>query len=129
MLRLFDLTAACTGASEKTLRNAGIPFEVVHLHPGSHAGYYPGAEPIALKLLFSPDTGRLLGAQAVGRDGVDKRIDVLATATKGGDDGGRSGGAGAGLCPAVRLGEGPGEPGWHGRRERRGRTGEGGAVA
>jgi NADPH-dependent 2,4-dienoyl-CoA reductase/sulfur reductase-like enzyme/rhodanese-related sulfurtransferase len=84
VLRLFDLTAACTGASEKTLRKAGIPFEAVHLHPASHAGYYPGAEPIALKLLFSPDTGRLLGAQAVGRDGVDKRIDVLATALKAG---------------------------------------------
>jgi NADPH-dependent 2,4-dienoyl-CoA reductase/sulfur reductase-like enzyme/rhodanese-related sulfurtransferase len=84
ILRLFSLTAACTGANEKTLRRAGIPFQVLHLHPGSHAGYYPGAEPIALKILFAPDTGRLLGAQAVGHDGVDKRIDVLATALKGG---------------------------------------------
>jgi NADPH-dependent 2,4-dienoyl-CoA reductase/sulfur reductase-like enzyme/rhodanese-related sulfurtransferase len=84
ILRLFDLTAACTGASEKTLRSAGIPFEAVHLHPSSHAGYYPGASPIALKLLFAPDTGRLLGAQAVGHQGVDKRIDVLATALQAG---------------------------------------------
>jgi rhodanese-related sulfurtransferase len=83
-LRLFGLTAACTGASEKSLRRAGIPYEAVHLHPGSHAGYYPGAQPIALKLLFAPDSGRLLGAQAVGSDGVDKRIDVLATALKAG---------------------------------------------
>lgn len=84
VLRLFHLTAGCTGASEKTLRKAGIAYQALHLHPNSHAGYYPGAEPIALKVLFAPDTGRLLGAQAVGRDGVDKRIDVLATALKGG---------------------------------------------
>lgn len=84
ILRLFSLTAACTGANEKNLQKAGIPFQALHLHPGSHAGYYPGAEPVALKILFSPETGKLLGAQAVGRDGVDKRIDVLATALKAG---------------------------------------------
>jgi len=83
ILRLFNLTAGCTGASEKTLRRLGIAHRAIHLHPNSHAGYYPGAEPIALKILFSPDSGKLLGAQAVGRDGVDKRIDVLATALKG----------------------------------------------
>ncbi|HAB17496.1 MAG TPA: CoA-disulfide reductase [Verrucomicrobiales bacterium] len=84
ILRLFKLTAGCTGANERTLRRAAIPFQTLHLHPGSHAGYYPGAEPIALKILFAPDTGRLLGAQAVGHEGVDKRIDVLATALKAG---------------------------------------------
>jgi NADPH-dependent 2,4-dienoyl-CoA reductase/sulfur reductase-like enzyme/rhodanese-related sulfurtransferase len=84
ILRLFKLTAGCTGANEKSLCKAGIPFQALHLHPGSHAGYYPGAEPIAMKILFAPDTGKLLGAQAVGHDGVDKRIDVLATALKGG---------------------------------------------
>ncbi len=84
VLRVFDLTAGCTGANEKTLRHASIPYEALHLHPGSHAGYYPGSEPIAVKLLFAPDTGKLLGAQAVGRDGVDKRLDVFATALKGG---------------------------------------------
>ncbi|MCU0782903.1 MAG: FAD-dependent oxidoreductase [Verrucomicrobia bacterium] len=84
ILRLFKLTAGCTGANEKSLRKAGIPFQALHLHPGSHAGYYPGAEPIAMKILFAPDTGRLLGAQAVGAEGVDKRIDVFATALKGG---------------------------------------------
>jgi NADPH-dependent 2,4-dienoyl-CoA reductase/sulfur reductase-like enzyme/rhodanese-related sulfurtransferase len=84
ILRLFKLSAGCAGASEKSLRKAGIPFSALHLHPGSHAGYYPGAEPIAMKILFAPDTGKLLGAQAVGRDGVDKRIDVLATALKAG---------------------------------------------
>jgi NADPH-dependent 2,4-dienoyl-CoA reductase/sulfur reductase-like enzyme/rhodanese-related sulfurtransferase len=84
ILRLFKLSAGCTGANEKSLRRAGIPFQSLHLHPGSHAGYYPGAEPIAMKILFAPDTGRLLGAQAVGHDGVDKRIDVLATALKAG---------------------------------------------
>jgi NADPH-dependent 2,4-dienoyl-CoA reductase/sulfur reductase-like enzyme/rhodanese-related sulfurtransferase len=84
ILRLFNLTAACTGANEKTLRRLNIPFEAIHLHPNSHAGYYPGAEPIALKILFAPDSGKLLGAQAVGHEGVDKRIDVLATALKAG---------------------------------------------
>jgi len=84
ILRLFKLTAGCTGASEKSLRKAGIRFQALHLHPSSHAGYYPGAEPIAMKILFAPDTGKLLGAQAVGQDGVNKRIDVLATALKGG---------------------------------------------
>lgn len=84
VLRLFGLTAACTGANEKALRRAGIPFEVIHLHPASHASYYPGAEPMALKLIFSLDSGKLLGGQAVGGDGVDKRIDVLATALQAG---------------------------------------------
>ncbi len=84
VLRLFGLTAGCTGANEKTLRAAGRSFQALHLHPASHAGYYPGAEPIAMKVLFDPSTGRLLGAQAVGRDGVDKRLDVLATALKAG---------------------------------------------
>jgi rhodanese-related sulfurtransferase len=84
ILRLFELTAGGTGANEKGLRQAGLPFQAVHLHPNSHAGYYPGAEAIAMKVLFAPDTGRLLGAQVVGRDGVDKRLDVLATALKAG---------------------------------------------
>ncbi|NNJ11354.1 pyridine nucleotide-disulfide oxidoreductase family protein [Chloroflexales bacterium ZM16-3] len=84
VLRLFTLTAGCTGANEQALRRAAIPFQALHLHPNAHAGYYPGAEPIALKVLFAPDTGKLLGAQAIGHDGVDKRIDVLATALKAG---------------------------------------------
>ncbi len=84
IVRVFKLAAGCTGANEKCLRKAGIPYEAVHLHPASHAGYYPGASSIALKLLFAPGTGKLLGAQAVGPDGVDKRLDVLATALKAG---------------------------------------------
>ncbi|MBA2671654.1 MAG: FAD-dependent oxidoreductase, partial [Gemmatimonadetes bacterium] len=84
VLRLFGLTAGCTGAGEKVLVREGIPYQTVHLHPLSHAGYYPGAHSMALKVLFSPDDGRLLGAQAVGADGVDKRIDVLATALQAG---------------------------------------------
>lgn len=80
VLRLFGLTAACTGANEKTLRRVGRSYKALHLHPGSHAGYFPGAKPIALKILFEPETGLLLGAQAVGEDGIDKRIDVFATA-------------------------------------------------
>lgn len=79
VLRVFGLTAAMTGASQHTLQRAGIAHHTVHLHPGHHAGYFPGAEQMHLTITFAPD-GRLLGAQAVGRDGVDKRIDVLATA-------------------------------------------------
>ncbi len=82
VLRLFRLTVACTGAHETALRQRGRPYQALHLHPASHAGYYPGASPLALKVLFDPDTGALLGAQAVGTDGVDKRMDVLATALK-----------------------------------------------
>jgi NADPH-dependent 2,4-dienoyl-CoA reductase/sulfur reductase-like enzyme/rhodanese-related sulfurtransferase len=84
IVRVFDLTAAVTGANESLLAKAGIAYQAVHLHPNSHAGYYPGARPIALKVLFSPADGRVLGAQAVGEDGADKRIDVIATAIKGG---------------------------------------------
>ena len=84
IVRVFKLAAACTGANEKCLSKCGVDYHAVHLHPGSHAGYYPGAAPIAIKLLFDPGTGKLLGAQAVGTDGVDKRIDVLATALKAG---------------------------------------------
>jgi rhodanese-related sulfurtransferase len=77
----FGLTIACTGATEKTLRAAGISeYETVYLHPGSHAGYYPGAKPIHMKLIFAREDGRILGVQAVGEDGVDKRIDVLSMA-------------------------------------------------
>ncbi len=84
IVRVFDLTAALTGASEKTLRRLGRPYRKVYLHPTQHAGYYPGARPMMLKLLFDPVTGKLLGAQAVGREGVDKRIDVLAVAIQAG---------------------------------------------
>ncbi len=83
IVRVFDLVAATTGRSEKALRAAGIAYHAVHLHPGQHAGYYPGATSLHLKLLFAPD-GRVLGAQATGRDGVDKRIDVIATAIRAG---------------------------------------------
>ncbi len=84
ILRLFDLTAGCTGANEKNLRRLNIPHDSVFLHPASHASYYPDAHRIAMKVLFDPGTGKLLGAQAIGRDGVDKRIDVFATALKAG---------------------------------------------
>ena len=83
VIRVFDLTIACTGANERTLQAKGTPYHAIHLHPNSHAGYYPGAHPIALKLLFSRDDAKILGAQAIGKDGVEKRIDVIATAMKG----------------------------------------------
>lgn len=81
---VFGLTAASVGRNEKQLRAEARPCRVIHTHPGQHAGYYPGATTMALKLLVDPDTDRILGAQAVGRDGVDKRIDVLATAIAAG---------------------------------------------
>ncbi|MBS4190581.1 CoA-disulfide reductase [Bacillus sp. FJAT-49705] len=82
--KVFDLTVAATGNNEKILKRLGVPYEVVHIHPSSHAGYYPGASSIALKLIFDKETGKIFGAQAVGMDGVDKRMDVIATAIKGG---------------------------------------------
>lgn len=81
--KLFDLAVASTGLNEKRLVQLGLPFEKVYVHPGSHAGYYPGAHPVSLKLLFAPD-GRIYGAQAIGKDGIDKRIDVLAVAQRAG---------------------------------------------
>ncbi len=83
IVRVFDLTAACTGASEKTLKRCNIAHRAAYLHPANHAGYYPGAQQMSLKVLFDPTDGRVLGAQAVGGDGVDKRIDVLAMAIQG----------------------------------------------
>ena len=78
---VFGLTVATTGASEKGLRRAGTSdFRCIYLHPGHHAGYYPGAQPIHFKLIFRVPGGEILGAQAVGREGVEKRIDVVATA-------------------------------------------------
>lgn len=81
---LFGRAAAMTGASEKTLRRAGRAYRQVYVHPAHHAGYYPGAEPMTLKVLFAAEDGRILGAQAVGGAGVDKRIDVLAVAIQAG---------------------------------------------
>jgi len=80
IVKVFGLTAAMTGWNEKRLIDAKRPHRAIHSHPMSHAGYYPGAESMSLKLLFDPDSGEILGAQGVGREGVDKRIDVLATA-------------------------------------------------
>ena len=84
IVRVFDRTAATTGATEKTLRRANRSYRKIYVHPTNHAGYYPGAEAMTIKLLFDPQTGRVLGAQAVGGAGVDKRIDVLAMAIQAG---------------------------------------------
>jgi NADPH-dependent 2,4-dienoyl-CoA reductase/sulfur reductase-like enzyme/rhodanese-related sulfurtransferase len=87
--RVFDITVAATGASEKTLQRRGIggqpaQYEKIYLHPGHHANYYPGARPITMKLIFSVKDGRILGAQAVGEEGVEKRIDAIAMAIQRG---------------------------------------------
>ncbi len=81
--KVFDMTVASTGNNEKILKKLGVSYEVIHIHPGSHAAYYPGAFPISLKIIFDRTNGKILGAQAVGYDGVEKRIDVIATAIKG----------------------------------------------
>ena len=83
IVKVFTLTAAMTGWSEARLLRAGRPYRVVRAHPMSHASYYPGAEPMSIKLLFDPVTGEILGAQSVGGAGVDKRIDIIATAMSG----------------------------------------------
>ena len=84
IVRVFEMAGGSTGLNESQLQAAGLTYQVLHLSGKSHAGYFPGAETIWLKLLFQPQTGELFGAQAVGPDGVDKRIDVLATAIKAG---------------------------------------------
>lgn len=78
--KIFDLTVATTGNNEKILQNKKMEYEVIHIHPASHATYYPGAHPISLKVIFNRETGKIYGAQAIGVVGVEKRIDVLATA-------------------------------------------------
>ena len=84
IVKVFDLAVATTGWNEKRLKAANIEYRAIHTHPGSHAGYYPGAETLSLKLLIDPVSGKIYGAQGIGRDGVDKRIDVIATAMRGG---------------------------------------------
>ncbi len=83
VVQVFDLTVASTGATEKVLKQHNIPHLVSHTHSGSHASYYPGATTMAIKLIFSPSSGKILGGQIVGMEGVDKRIDVLATVIRG----------------------------------------------
>ncbi|HDZ5415904.1 TPA: FAD-dependent oxidoreductase [Vibrio harveyi] len=82
--KIFDLAVASTGKNEKQLKRENIPYEKVYVHTASHASYYPGAETVSFKMLFDPATGKILGAQAVGKDGVDKRIDVMAVAQRAG---------------------------------------------
>ena len=84
IVRVFDLAAGTTGLNERQLQIANLPDKAVHIQGKSHAGYFPGAEMINLKVVFNPEDGKLFGAQAIGADGVDKRIDILATAIKGG---------------------------------------------
>ena len=83
VVKVFDLTIASTGTNEKTLKRNNIPYLVSYTHSGSNASYYPGARMMAIKLVFSPSSGKILGAQIIGMKGVDKRIDVLATAIHG----------------------------------------------
>ncbi|MBO0451962.1 FAD-dependent oxidoreductase [Candidatus Enterococcus murrayae] len=84
IVRVFDLAAAATGLSERAVKQLGVDYQVVHVSGKDHAGYYPGASDLTLKLVFEPKTGKIYGAQGVGANGIDKRIDILATAIKGG---------------------------------------------
>ncbi len=84
IVRVFKMAAAATGLNERQLQQADEVYEVIHIQGKSHAGYYPNAKTIVLKLLFHPTTGKIYGAQAIGEDGVDKRIDIIATAIKAG---------------------------------------------
>ncbi|MDT2758029.1 FAD-dependent oxidoreductase [Enterococcus asini] len=83
IVRVFDLTAASTGLSERGAKQAGLDVQVVHVSGKSHAGYYPGATEIVLKLIFDQHSGKIYGGEGIGAEGVDKRIDILATAIKG----------------------------------------------
>jgi len=83
IVKVFDLMIATTGWNEKRLKAAGRSYTTIHSHPNSHAGYYPDAKQMTLKLIFEPESGEILGAQGVGIEGVDKRIDVIATAIRG----------------------------------------------
>ncbi len=84
IVKIFQMTGGGTGATEKQLKRAGLPYQKVYIHPSGHASYYPGTGPMHVKLLFAPVTGKILGAQVVGSDGVDKRLDVFATALRAG---------------------------------------------
>ncbi len=84
VLRVFDLTVAMTGATEKELQKTDINFEKLYIHPANHVGYYPGAQQMHIKIVFSKPEGKIFGVQIVGKDGVDKRIDVFATAIRSG---------------------------------------------
>ncbi len=82
--KVFNMAIGMTGLSEKMAKRTNTPYEKIYVHPASHASYYPGSHPISFKLLFDPESGKVLGAQAVGADGVDKRIDVIAVAIRAG---------------------------------------------
>jgi rhodanese-related sulfurtransferase len=84
ILKVFELTVGMTGASEKDLKKTKIDYGKSYIHPANHVGYYPGAQQMHIKMLFSKPEGKVLGAQIVGKDGVDKRIDVFATAIRAG---------------------------------------------
>ena len=84
IVKIFAMTGGGTGATEKQLKRANLPYRKIYIHPSGHASYYPGTAPMHVKLLFAPETGKILGAQVVGADGVDKRLDVFATALRAG---------------------------------------------
>lgn len=84
IVKVFDLTVATSGWNEKRLKASQKSYRAIHTHPASHAGYYPGAQGMSLKLLVDPQSNRILGVQGIGKEGVDKRIDVISTAMRGG---------------------------------------------
>lgn len=123
VIKVCDLTVASTGLNEKSAREAGLTYEKIVLSPMNHAGYYPGGKMMTMKVLYEKGSLRILGAQIVGYEGVDKRIDVLATAMQMGE-GHRPHGTGPGLRAPLLLRQGPGEHGGVHGREHRGRPGQ-----
>jgi len=82
--KIFELSASSTGLNEKSLKKTNIPYEKIYIYDPQHVDYYPGATPVLFKLIFNKDSGKILGAQAIGKDGVDKRIDIISMAIQGG---------------------------------------------
>jgi hypothetical protein len=109
VIKVFDQTGAATGYSEALCAKKGRAYQSVMIERNQHAGYYPGASLLTLKVIFDPKEGTLLGAQAIGHDGAEKRIDVIATAIAGGFKSPRSDGFGTQLRSALWFGQRPGQ--------------------
>jgi len=99
--KVFDLTVAAAGANAKLLQRNNIPYISSYTHGASHAGYYPGAVPLSIKILFAPENGKLLGAQIVGFNGVDKRIEMMDTSDTARRYSPRPDGIGTCLCTSL----------------------------
>ena len=120
VIKVFDMTAATTGINETNAKKSGLEVDTVILSPMSHAGYYPGGKVMTMKVVFEKETYRLLGAQIIGYEGVDKRIDVLATAIHAGLKASQLKDLGSRICTTLLLCKGSCKYGWiHGGQHRK----------